>query len=159
MNKSGKWGGFGGQGVLHWNFFIHWNHYQKTIGCHIALYFMSCLLEVDIVMCSMVTRVLLFTRWTLMAALLTKLKGLFFFFDITSAFWVYILELGSYLSVNTLFWYNTVVMGVVSVSSVIQKMLPYPKYTELIHLAVELANELVIGKWVPIIFHECQHLK
>ena len=37
-------------------------------------------------------------------------------------------------------------MGVVSVSSVIQKMLPNPKYTELIHLAIELANELVIGK-------------
>jgi len=39
---------------------------------------MSCLLEVDILMCSVVTPVLLFTRWTLMAALLPKFKGEFF---------------------------------------------------------------------------------
>ena len=50
-------------------------------------------------------------------------------------------------------------MGVVSVSSVIQKMLSYLKYTELIHLAIKLANGLIIGKWVPIIFRECHHIK
>jgi hypothetical protein len=37
-------------------------------------------------------------------------------------------------------------MGVVSVPSVIQKMFPYHKYYELIHLAIKLANGPVTGK-------------
>jgi len=51
------------------------------------------------------------------------------------------------------------VMGVVSVSSVIQKMFPYVKYNELIHLAIKLASGPVIGKYVLIIFHECHLTK